>query len=109
MSMLHDGILSRATRRDAAVDDRREGDRVPYPAELVLAWMHDLDMSVRCRVLDAGDGGFRIRTAMPLVEGTTGIALRLLPEGHPIDRSVMVVWIGEVDEHGEREVGLRYF
>lgn len=107
--MLHDGVMSRAKRNGAAVDDRRAGDRVPYPAELVLVWMHDLGTPVRCRVVDAGDGGFRIRTKLPLIHGTTGMAMRLLPEGHPIDRPVMVVWVGPSDDAGEHEVGLRYF
>lgn len=106
--MLNDNVMSRVSGTKSC-PDRRSGDRVPYPAELVLAWMHDLDMPVRYRIVDVSDGGFRVRTTCPMIVGTTGIVMRLLPEGTPINKSVMVVWIGPSNEHGERDAGLRYF
>lgn len=105
--MLNDSVMSRVNA--TSVEDRRKGDRVPYPAELVLAWMHDLDTPVRYRIVDVSDGGFRIRTTAPVIEGTTGMAMRLLPEGTPINKSVMVVWVSPPGENGERDAGLRYF
>ncbi|TVQ51896.1 MAG: hypothetical protein EA377_11365 [Phycisphaerales bacterium] len=107
--MLHDSIMTSRLAGTLA-DDRRTGDRVPYPAELLIAWMHDLRTPVRYRVIDAGDGGFRIRTRTPVIEGMTGVALKLLPEGQAIDQSVMVAWTKATDEQdGEYEIGLRYF
>lgn len=82
---------------------------MPFPAELVLAWMHDLGTPLRFCVVDAGDGGFRIRTSTPLVEGMTGIAVKLLPGGEQLDRAVMVAWVGPPDRDGQRDVGLRFF
>lgn len=121
--MLHDGLMSNqpiapgATRHDpnaagqpGIMDiDRRRSDRVPFPAELVLAWMHDLGTPLRFPVVDAGDGGFRIRTATPVIEGMTGLAVKLLPSGDLLDRAVMVAWVGPPEQNGERQVGLRYF
>jgi hypothetical protein len=89
--------------------DRRRSDRLPFPAELVLAWMHDLGTPLRFRVVDAGDGGFRLRSRTPVIEGMTGIAVKLLPSGDPLDRAVMVAWVGPSDENGEHDIGLRYF
>lgn len=122
-AMLHDGLMSnRPTACDAVnheadaapkpgiMDiDRRRSDRVPFPAELVLAWLHDMGTLLRFRVVDAGDGGFRIRTGTPIVEGMTGMVVRLLPSGEPLDRPVMVAWVGPPEDDGQRQIGLRYF
>jgi hypothetical protein len=107
--MLHDRVLTRTTMPATACLDRRRGDRVPFPAELVLVWHHDLDSPVRYRILDASDGGFRIRTSLPMVEGMTGMALALLPEGTPINRPVMIAWTTLTRDGAEHEAGLRYF
>ncbi len=122
--MLHDSVMSRNARsqpdndRQQFVDpnsvttelDRRESDRIPFPAELVLAWNHDLSMSMRYRVIDAGDGGYRIHSSLPILEGTTGIALRLLPGGRaPLDQAVMVIWIRPSSDEDGFDVGLRCF
>lgn len=121
--MLHDGLMSNrptvcdAVNREADAApksgimdvDRRRSDRVPFPAELVLAWMHDLGTPMRFRVVDAGQGGFRIHTCTPVIEGMTGIAIKLLPNGDPLDRAVMVAWVGPPDENGKRYIGLRNF
>lgn len=119
--MLHDGMMSRPpTGRsavpgrprpmsDTACDDRRASDRVPFPAELVVVWNHDLKTPLRFRVIDAGDGGYRIRSSMPLLEGTTGMVLRLLPgRGQALDQPVMVAWSHAADDGGY-DVGLRVF
>lgn len=125
--MLHDVIMSRISRRaerapaaepgygacDAAADtlDRRTSDRVPYPAEAIVVWTHDLASPMRYRVIDAGDGGYRIHSSMPLLEGTTGMLLRLLPgRGRPMDQPVMVAWIKPAEEEATGyDVGLRIF
>ena len=124
--MLHDTIMSRAMTRgrqtpgpDQAVggcDDRRAADRVPFPGEMILLWHHDPALRHRHRVLDAGDGGYRIATSLPLLEGTTGMVLRLLPSDSASDKPqpVMVAWCCKMagaaeDGGGGYEVGLRVF
>ncbi len=103
--MLHDAVFSRA---DASAEPRRH-PRVPLPAELVLVWHHDLQTPIRYRVIDASDGGVRIRTTVPVVEGMTGTALKLLPQNRVINRPVMVVWVASSPDSPEHEAGLRYF
>ena len=123
--MLHDAVMSRingprqpgscnaAGEEISAIEaclDRRESDRLPFPAEMVIVWNHDLGTSLRFRVLDAGDGGYRIRTSVPVLEGTTGMVLRMLPgRGQPLDQPVMVAWIRPSDDAAGFDVGLRCF
>jgi hypothetical protein len=89
--------------------ERRRGDRLPYPAEIVLVWHHDLDHPGRYQVLNAGDGGFRISTMAPMTEGMTGMAMMLLPEGKSINRSVMVAWTRPTETGEGFVAGVRYF
>lgn len=110
--MLHDQVMSRFVqgRDEIAVDDRRASDRVPFPSELILAWNNDPATPVRYRVIDAGDGGYRIQSSMPLLEGTTGMVVRLLPgRGAPLGQPVMVAWSRPSEEMDGYEVGLRFF
>ena len=102
--MLHDAIFSRASR----THERRRQPRTPVDVEVVVTWHHDPDELARHPILDTGAGGLRIATAMPLVEGMTGTALRLLPRGRKVDRPVMVVWVSGSPDAGY-EAGLRYF
>ncbi len=108
--MLHDQVFSQATGESAvALPDRRKGCRVPFPAELLLIWHHDLRNAIRYRIIDASDGGFRIESAVPLLDGMTGMALKMLPGGEPIDQTVCVAWARPIaDVPGRHEVGLRY-
>jgi hypothetical protein len=94
--MLHDGMLEPWSVRSAlrAADRRREA-RVPYPAELLVQWFSDLKTTVRYRIIDASEHGFRLRTSLPLPEGMTGIALKLLPEGRVLEKTVVVAWSRE--------------
>jgi hypothetical protein len=105
--MLHDGIIGRTVPGQRL--DRRRSDRVPFPAHLTVVWHHDLEKPVRYQVTNAGDGGFQIRSSTPLDEGTTGTALRLLPEGLALNRSIMVVWSRHDEASGGFEAGLRLF
>lgn len=126
--MLHDPVMSRAARANAAQQgsgelaecgpghrttgelERRASDRVPFPAELVLAWNHDLAHRMRYRIIDAGDGGYRIHSSLPILEGTTGMVLRMLPGGkQPLDQPVMVVWCHAAEDADGFDVGLRLF
>lgn len=131
--MLHDHVMSRAaaTMREAGIDssadpaldlaagvesalathDRRQNDRVPFPGELILIWNHDAALRHRYHILDAGDGGYRIRTSLPLLEGTTGMVLRLLTgDMTALAQPVMVAWCRpDPDAAGAFEVGLRQF
>lgn len=108
--MLHDQVMSHSRPGgQVSVDDRRESPRVPFPVEISLVWHHDFALIHRYRMVDASDGGFRIRSAMPVLEGTTGMVLRLLPKGEKVERSVMVAWCREDAEAGGYLLGLRCF
>lgn len=118
--MLHDRVMSKTGSSSAepwnarAVDvpcaERRQSDRVPFPAELVLAWNHDQRSPVRYRVVDAGDGGYRIHSSMPMLQGTTGMVVRLLPgRGAPLGQPVMVAWCKAADEGEGYDIGVRFF
>ncbi len=131
--MIHDQAMSRSLSRNKrphqqcneddlccedalATDDRRQDQRVPFPAEMILLWNHDPSMRHRYRILDASDGGYRIHCALPLLEGTTGMVIRLLAcSASATAQPVMVAWckpIGAGDEHeadSGYEVGLRTF
>lgn len=114
LGMLHDVVMSKVAGLDApAVNggvDRRDSDRLPFPAEMVLVWNHDLQTPMRYPVSDAGDGGYRIHTSLPVLEGTTGMVLRLLPgRGRPLDQPVMVAWIKPTELCAGYDVGLRCF
>lgn len=100
--MLHDGLPASSPATTAV--DRRHHDRVPFPAEMTLLWHHDLETPMRYRITDACDGGYRIRSSAPMLTGMTGMALRLLPEGRPLDHPVMVVWCHA--DGREYEIGL---
>jgi PilZ domain len=111
--MFHDGIMDprqEAARGLEAVERRREV-RLPFPAELLVAWFNDMRTQVRYRVIDASERGFRLRTSIPLLEGMTGVALKMLPEGQQIDKTVSVAWIRAVAATAEmpahHEAGLR--
>ena len=104
--MLHDG-LPRPRPGSATDAERRSDPRLPYPAELVLAWHCSMHDSNRYRIIDVSDGGFRIRSAVPLVQGMTGTVLRILPEGHELADAVMVVWCRAGRDPDSYDVGLR--
>lgn len=110
--MLHDPVMARSWGDPAEVDvmDRRDGDRLPFPGEVVIAWTHDLTRPVRYRIVDAGDGGYRIHSSLPMLEGTTGMVMRILPgRGGAIDQPVMVAWTRPSDDGAGHEIGLRCF
>jgi len=106
--MLHDAIFARFLGSPDGLE-RRELPRTPFPAELVLVWLHDPQMPMRYQVIDAHENGVRIRTTVPMIEGMVGRALKMIPKERSIDRSVMVVWVGPRDASGRHEAGLRYF
>ena len=108
--MMHEDIM--LSQDDLAAGlDHRQTQRVPCPAEVTLIWHHDASHVVRYRVMDVSDGGLRLRSSVPMLEGTTGMVLRMLPEGTPIEKPVMLVWSrprnGDADIGGY-EIGLRY-
>jgi len=104
--MLHDGVLEHTTAQPG-VHDRRDDPRVPCPSELSIVWHHDLDAPGRYPLIDASDGGLRIRSHLPMAQGMTGMVLRLLPEGRAIDRGVIVRWLRRTDD-GRFDIGLAY-
>lgn len=105
--MLHDGTHARVSGQQVSAE-RRHSQRVAFPAELVVRWHHEQELSIRYEVIDSSEGGFRIRSSMPMLEGMTGIALKLLPEGTPVNRTVMIVWIGPSTSDGSSEFGLNF-
>lgn len=105
--MLHDGTQARVSGQRISTE-RRHSPRVAFPAELVVRWHHEQELSIRYEVIDSSEGGFRIRSSMPMLEGMTGIALKLLPEGTPVNRTVMIVWIGPSTASGGSEFGLNF-
>jgi hypothetical protein len=106
LPMMHEDImLSQADL--AAGHDLRRTQRVPCPAEVTLVWHHNPGTVVRYRVLDVSDGGLRLRSSVPLLEGTTGMIMRMLPQGTPIEKAVMVVWSHDA-EAGGYAIGVRY-
>lgn len=101
--MLHDAALDRASATSA---ERRSDTRSPCPDEIVIAWLHDAANPGRYPLVDVSEGGFRIRCAVPLITGTTGIALRELPSGREIDQPIMIAWTRR-REDGRYDMGLQ--
>lgn len=107
--MIHDAMLSSRVQPGLAHDDRRDSQRAPLPMEVTLLWHHDPGQVLRFHAIDVSDGGLRLRSTLPLVEGMTGMVLNLLPRGEPINRSVLVVWARAARSGGGHEAGLRFF
>ena len=105
--MLHDRTLARADGQPLSAE-RRRSQRVAFPAELVVRWHHEPDLPIRYEVIDASDGGFRIRSTLPMLEGMIGKALKLLPEGKPVNKTVMIVWTGPSTSGEGSEFGLNF-
>ena len=105
--MLHDGTHARVSGQPTSAE-RRQSERVAFPAELVVKWHHELETPIRYEVIDSSEGGFRIRSSMPMLEGMTGFALKLLPEGTPVNRTVMIVWTGPSASGEGSEFGLNF-
>jgi hypothetical protein len=106
---------SRARAESAALDtlERRLPLRHPYSGQIVLLWHHDPSRACTYETVDTSESGARVRTSCPLLEGMTGVALRLNPGELPIDRTVMVVWCRGIRDGAGRlthhEAGLRFF
>ena len=95
--MLHDSI---------STEDRRRSARDVKRAEIVVRWHHDPDVPIRYPVLDMGDGGVRILSAVPLLRGLSGTAVKLLPDGQSINRPCSVAWAQAPVLGGPYEIGL---
>ena len=106
--MIHDTVLSDATD-PINHDERRQSARTPSQCELLVLWHHDPSTTVRYAVVDLSEGGVRIRTSTPPVQGMTGIAVRMLPEGTQLNRPVMVAWAGPASNEGSFDAGLRFY
>jgi hypothetical protein len=90
--------------------NRRQFDRLPFPAEAVLVWNHELDAShaQRYRIIDAGDGGYRVHCDTALTLDMTGMILRILPDrGRSLDQAVQVAWTRPSVTGTGFEAGLR--
>jgi hypothetical protein len=106
--MLHDAMIS-GERSASIASERRESYRANCTVEVTIAWQDHPSVPCRYAAGDLSDGGLRIRSALPMLEGTVGRALRMLPTGREIDRPVMVIWSQRDDETGRYDIGLRYF
>ena len=73
-----------------------------------MQWHHDPHALVRYRVIDSSDGGFRLHSSLPLLQGMTGLALKLLPEGLDLQHPVMVAWSEPAGAGLGFEVGLTF-
>jgi len=86
--------------------ERRRDERAPLPAEMTLRWLHDPETLIRVQVRDVSERGYRLHTRLPIRLGATGIAVRLLPSGEPLDHVVVVMRIHRQDD-GTYDVGLQ--
>jgi hypothetical protein len=107
--MIHDAMMSPRSHPTAGHDDRRDAQRALLPLEVTLLWHHDPGQVLRFHAVDVSDGGLRVRSSLPLVEGMTGMVLNLLPRGEPVNRSVLVVWARPSRSGQGHEAGLRFF
>jgi hypothetical protein len=98
-----------AASASPAATERRQHLRVPFPAEVLILWHHAPERARRHRLCNASDGGMAILAVSELPRGTTGTAIRLVPEGTELERSVAVAWSGDAGAAGLRTVGLRFF
>ena len=106
--MLNDAMIS-GTSRPQSANERRRSARAPAPpTELVVLWHHDMETAIRYPLVDMTDDGGRILTATPLVEGMTGIAMNLLPQGKAINRPCSVRWVRPREQSRGYEAGLRF-
>lgn len=111
--MLHDASFFKPNRSSTHVD-RRGSERKPFDSEVLIRWHGHGPGLMRFRLVDASEGGYRLRLNTPLLEGMTGVALKVLPEGDPVHRTVAVAWVrpvgdyDEADEHHEYEAGLHF-
>jgi hypothetical protein len=105
--MLHDSLAEGlpVPRRPG---ERRMSARSPCPAELTVLWHHDPSTIVRYRLVNVSDGGLRIMSSAPLIDGMTGMALAVLPEGDHLDRPIMVRWQHPSENGRGWEIGLTY-
>lgn len=104
--MLHDAAFDRAAI--PPTEERRISTRVEYRAELIMQWHHDPHTKVRYRVIDFSEGGFRLHSSLPMLEGMTGVVLRLLPECRTLSKPVMVAWSRPPEAGPGFELGLRF-
>ena len=105
--MLHDSLIPQDHGHETTLD-RRRSPRTAHQAELVVRWHHAPDTPVRYRVLDVGDGGIRILSALPLLRGLSGTAIKLLPKGEAINRPCSVSWARPPAITGPFEIGLNF-
>ena len=101
--MLHDGMIPPERTMST---ERRATPRAACPAEVVLFWLHDPHTLLRLRLTNVSDGGYRLHASLPVIAGTTGVVLRLLPDGREIDQPVLVAWTRE-NPDGGYDIGLR--
>jgi hypothetical protein len=103
--MLHDPAFHRSSEAETSAE-RRGSARAAASGELTMAWSHDRQNTMRYQLIDVGDGGMRIQSTVPILTGTIGTALRLLPEGEQLDQPVMVVWVRRLEDD-LYDIGLR--
>jgi len=92
---------------NAESSERRALERSSASGEVLLAWNHDLTARVRLGVIDLTEDGMRVRASLPILDGMTGIVIRLLPSGADLHRVFRVKWVRE-HEQGGFEAGLRF-
>ncbi len=112
-TVFHDSAFQDPESRaiDAANAERRGAARDEFPAEVVVLWHHQPWASIRYQMVDLSEGGLRLRSNLPFVEGSSATFVRILPEGTRLGRSGMVAWSRRVPYDGRPvfEAGFRFF
>ncbi len=113
IAVFHDSAFQDPTGEAARASsaERRGGDRNEFPAEVVVLWHHQPWTTIRYQLVDMSDGGLRLRSNLPFVEGSSATFVRLLPEGTRLGRSGMVVWSRHMPLDGRPafEAGFQFF
>jgi len=106
--MFHEPTLSRTATKQPG-DERRTEPRLPAQGEVTIRWHLEPPMTMRYELVELSDSGARIRCGMSIPCGAIGTVLKQLPEGTPVNRPVMVQWVGAADDDDRREIGLWFF
>jgi len=106
--MIHSSLDGR-NLLNADIGERRSEGRLEHQAEAVIAWNHDLAQRVRVRVVNISESGMRIASTLPILEDSTGLVFRLLPDGVDLNKVFTVRWVRDnVDGDGEYHAGLQF-
>ena len=58
--------------------------------------------------MNISEGGMQIASSFPLLNGATGIAINILPDGVALNRAVCVVWVRKNEAADEYRAGIQF-